>query len=546
MRRHTMNFDIKAYHSETKHHLHKFARSSGYLDWATQPHPFRYYKDAPVIRLRRNIALTGAAYDNLYTSGAVEPVAISRDSIADFLRHSLGLSAWKQYGASKWALRVNPSSGNLHPTEAYIISGPIDDLTDTPGLFHYVSESHALERRADIAIESWKQFKHCLPDEAFLLGISSIPWREAWKYGERAFRYCQHDVGHALAALRMAAVCLGWEVRIVPHISDKALNHVMGLDRVNDFHPEEREEADCLLLVSPTRISDAQLVSIDDDQIGILQATEFHGAANQLSSGHVAWDIIDRAIEASQKPEERIKIARHSYNNTNKTMPQKTSQVDARQIILRRRSATAMDGKSHMTLDAFASLMRRLIPGEHPPWDMLFWPPLVTPVIFVHRVENLAPGLYVLIRNEAQLARMRGAIEKQYVWEQPSLVSNDLPLYLLAEGDLTEIAAGISCRQDIAGDGFFSLGMLADMERGLVDYGQWFYRHLFWECGIIGQILYLEAEVAGARGTGIGCYFDDAVHHILDLTGERFQSLYHFTVGMPVEDSRLTTLPPYE
>ncbi len=33
----------------------------------------------------------------------------------------MALSAWKQHGASKWSLRVNPSSGNLHPTEAYAI-----------------------------------------------------------------------------------------------------------------------------------------------------------------------------------------------------------------------------------------------------------------------------------------------------------------------------------------------------------------------------------------------------------------------------------------
>jgi len=35
--------------------------------------------------------------------------------------------------------------------------------------------------------------------EDFYLALTSIPWREAWKYGERAFRYCQHDLGHALA-----------------------------------------------------------------------------------------------------------------------------------------------------------------------------------------------------------------------------------------------------------------------------------------------------------------------------------------------------------
>jgi hypothetical protein len=62
---------------------------------------------------------------------------------------------------------------------------------------------------------------------------------------------------------------------------------------------------------------------------------------------------------------------------------------------------------------------------------------------------------------------------------------------------------------------------------------------------MIGQVLYLEAEAHEARGTGIGCFFDDAVHELLGLSDDRYQSLYHFTVGHPLEDPRLTTLPPY-
>ena len=103
----------------------------------------------------------------------------------------------------------------------------------------------------------------------------------------------------------------------------------------------------------------------------------------------------------------------------------------------------------------------------------------------------------------------------------------------------------LSCDQDIAADGFFSLGMIARLESSLADRGEWFYRRLFWECGMIGQVLYLEAEAAGARGTGIGCFYDDAVHELLGLTGEGWQSLYHFSMGMPVDDPRLTTEPGY-
>jgi hypothetical protein len=103
----------------------------------------------------------------------------------------------------------------------------------------------------------------------------------------------------------------------------------------------------------------------------------------------------------------------------------------------------------------------------------------------------------------------------------------------------------VSCDQAIAGDGFFSLGMIARVESALRERGQWFYRRLFWECGAIGQVLYLAAEAAGARATGIGCFYDDAVHELLGLRDSEWQSLYHFSMGVPVDDARLTTEPGY-
>ncbi|MEW5982918.1 MAG: SagB/ThcOx family dehydrogenase [Acidobacteriota bacterium] len=120
-----------------------------------------------------------------------------------------------------------------------------------------------------------------------------------------------------------------------------------------------------------------------------------------------------------------------------------------------------------------------------------------------------------------------------------------VPLFLLSAMDVRRAARQLSCTQEIASDGFFSLGMLAEFDRSLEEHGSWFYRNLFWEAGAVGQVLYLEAEAAGCRGTGIGCYFDEAVHEVLGIGGRRFQSLYHFTVGMAVDDPRLLTRPGY-
>jgi hypothetical protein len=62
---------------------------------------------------------------------------------------------------------------------------------------------------------------------------------------------------------------------------------------------------------------------------------------------------------------------------------------------------------------------------------------------------------------------------------------------------------------------------------------------------MLGQVLSLEAEASGWRGTGIGCFFDDADHEVLGLQDDKYQVIYHFAVGKAVDDPRLLTLPAY-
>ena len=50
---------------------------------------------------------------------APRPLTLERLSL--YLELSLGLSARKEIATSSWYLRMNPSSGNLHPTEAYVV-----------------------------------------------------------------------------------------------------------------------------------------------------------------------------------------------------------------------------------------------------------------------------------------------------------------------------------------------------------------------------------------------------------------------------------------
>ncbi len=496
--------------------------------------------------LPREPLATGVPYAALYESSAA-PSPITDQSMGEFLRCSMGLSAWKQYGASRWALRVNPSSGNLHPTEAWIVRGG--------RVCHYAPREHALEERCVLDIGQ--------PENSFLVALTSITWREAWKYGERAFRYCQHDAGHAIGALRFAAAMLGWRLQLLPHWSDAQIAALLGLDRDADYDGAEREEPECVALVGDWGLG---IGGWDEhDPSALVEAARrgrWHGRANRLSADRVEWPIIEEVTTATRYQRLGIRdlglekrFSQDQSPPTNPSNPQPPiPNPYARTVILQRRSALAFDPRGVLQRDAFLSMLARLQPSS-PPWDAIDWPPHVHLVLYVHRVQDMTPGIYAYLRDPNVLDEWKSAMRAEFLWEPVEPANQNPPtgepanpanLFLLVPIDAGHIANRLSCDQEIAEDGFFSLSMLARFESPLRERGEFVYRRLFWECGLIGQVLYLEAEAAGARATGIGCYYDEPVHELLGLSGHAWQSLYHFSMGLPVEDARLTSEPGYE
>ena len=209
------------------------------------------------------------------------------------------------------------------------------------------------------------------------------------------------------------------------------------------------------------------------------------------------------------------------------------SEPRAADIILGRRSAQRFDSKFTMSADSFYGLLESLLDRPNAPWHVWNFAPCVHPVFFVHRVEGLDPGVYALPRDSATARALREQLRGDFEWETPANTPAHLPFVRLLRTDCRIVARTINCHQAI---GEFELVIRAN---------PWRYRQLYWEAGLLGHVLYLEAEAEGLRGTGIGCYFDDALHEILGISTMKFQALYHFTVGRPLTDDRISTLPAY-
>src|ERR1043166_4704641 len=275
---------------ETKQHPHRYARSLGYLAWEDQPDPFREFRSGagqPGVRVE--LPLAGEEdplpFIELFSGQRAAARDLTLETLGRFFELSLALSAWKVIPGHRWALRINPSSGNLHPTEAYALLPAMKGLGSGGGVYHYLSRDHALELRS-----SWNCSETTDLNADFCVAFTSIPWRESWKYGARAFRYWQHDLGHALAAVSYSAAMLGWKAQLQT-VAPESLVWLLGLEP--PAHPLEPEIPEAVVRIQTAAAQPPFALPAAES------APQWFGQPNQLSAGHQPWPLIDEVVAAT-------------------------------------------------------------------------------------------------------------------------------------------------------------------------------------------------------------------------------------------------------
>lgn len=463
---------VLEYHNATRHTPDSIRRAPNWLDWDNMPDPFRHYEGAPLVDLPPDLPPPRAtALDVLCGRPAPAVTADPVEFLSQLLFYSASISATKQApSGQRYALRVNPSSGNLHPTEFH--------MECESGRYHYRVSSHMLEQRAR---------EDCGP-LCFLL--TTIPWREAWKYGPRAYRYCLLDAGHAWQALALAARAMGCEARAEGQFPD---------DEIAASYRLAADESPLLLV----RLTGAPKFPAAPDR------SCTGGVPNRLSKEILPYPLIESAHAATKV------VRHHPVTVEDSCPPPATEGAEARftEVVRRRRSALDFRGGAGMiSSDHFLTLMNlatRPLAADFGSYIQLY--------AFVHRVTGVMPGAYRYLRDSRRLE-------------------------LVKPGDQRVAAAGLSLHQDLAGNSCFTLSMIADVDRAVADFGDRGYRYVHFEAGAIGQRLYVAAEALGLQSTGIGAFYDDLVHQHLGIASEQGRVVYHFACGYAVADDRLT--PP--
>ncbi|HWF12471.1 MAG TPA: SagB/ThcOx family dehydrogenase [Candidatus Acidoferrales bacterium] len=504
------------YHQATKHTYHSVRTSAHYLDWRNQPNPFRTFEGAPITVLPPEpgfpnvgtFATMGALSERAEaisenTSVGHEPMRLDAVWLSRLLWHSMAVSAWKKVpgSGSRYSLRVNPSSGNLHPTETYLALRGFSDIGD--GLYHYRADLHALELRSEGAWTQQLAQTLSIPwaaDARLIVGLTAIFWREAWKYRERAYRYCCHDLGHAMMSILVAARALGLPGGAVAHFSDSRMTRTLGLDG--------GDEAPMIFLVFPQKSFSAPA--------SVLPQETFAGVPNELSSEEVPYKLLlamhcATILPDPAGPPPHVAAAAIAANVGGPSLQPEILSDPAHDkglgvVVRRRRSALDFDPRtSPMDRSGAEQLLDFATRDWSADWHGNFAGDESSPVmkdadfvtlfLYIHRVSECEPGVYR--------------------WD-----GNSRRLQQLHRGNVERVAAFLSLEQALAGNSCFTVSMVADLAKAAQTFGNRGYRYVYFEAGAIGQRLYLGAEALGWNATGIGAFYDDDVHRYLGFLEE--------------------------
>jgi SagB-type dehydrogenase family enzyme len=368
----------REYHEATKHTVESLRRAPHALDWANMPNPFRHYEGTPVVDLPADPpAPEMPALEVLRGGSGFSPAAEGTTFLSQLLFYSAAISASKRVSSTgyRYALRVNPSSGNLHPTEFHFRARGLKEWPD--GLYHYIPSTHMAEQRAlgDVEVKLGGS------SAPLMFVLTTITWREAWKYGDRAYRYCLHDIGHAWQALVLAARAVGCDSFAVGDFPD---------DEVAQACHLADDEAPMLLIELrgapiPARESNAG------------ETVWYGGHANQLSAEEVSSEWINRIHDAT-------KLSSVTQRGTVISEPlptgcgeiklphPATSRGTFGETARRRRSALDFVGGSQsISLTQLSAILAAACQRSIADFARTSFVKLY---LYVHRVEGLEPGVY--------------------------------------------------------------------------------------------------------------------------------------------------------
>lgn len=495
--------DSQKYHHQTSYQRDKIP--SHFLDWENQPSTFKTYAGVELIQLPKDVRFGDENLSDILKCPPGEiktdPPGITDLSRILFLAYTITRKA--VHGGGYHYYRSAASAGALYPVEIYVATHDVGGLGD--GLYHFSIADHGLVplRQEDVT-GVLADFLHDPPGKhpSTMFLFTSIFFRSAWKYRDRAYRYHLLDTGHVIENLVIALKSQGFPFSLSYDFDDTKINHLIGLDETKeaclavchmplsrDFMPGQKKES---IKDLGDIFKNASRVSNNEIEYPLIH--HIHNSGSIKHSGPCAPIFDDDAVDKSSGRTTEI-IGPDIW-------PENTNYGGA---VLRRKSS------------------RNFIP-EPIPRNCL-----------MALLESLAfedsPGCSPLLGNRCPvdigllLGKAVGFPAGFYLTDKTRTWLNSVN-----EGRFTDLMAHICLDQKWMTHAAVHFLFMADLERLDNLCGPRGYRYAMMHAGRLGQRLYLAAAAMGLGCCGIGAFYDTEASDLLTLKkGSRL--LYLLALG---------------
>ena len=501
----------RRYHEATNHTPEGVAdQYAGNLDPELRPRLDKRYPTVPALPLPADVPPSSIpALDAIAEPtgrGATPAPAVDRELVARLCFLTDGITKRLRRGDRVYDFRAAPCTGALYHMELYLVAGELAGLP--AGVFHYGVHDHALRRLRD------GDFRAVLAaasggDEAIaaapaVMVVTSVFWRNAWKYANRAFRHTFWDVGTMLPNTLAVAAAAGLPARLVLGFADGQIADLLGLDleregvvalvpfgRTDDPPPPAPPVAPLDLPTEPYSVRELDFPLIrqtyratllaDGDEAAAWRRTGF--AQPRSASGASTIALPATASVAAAEPIEAV---------------------------IRRRGSTRRFAGAPIALDQLSTLLDRTtrgIPSDALGPDGI---PLNDAYLIVNAVEGLPPGAY-------RYRREGHALE---------------PLRTMTEAAARERSFYLAWEQDLGGDAAVNVYFLADLDPILATHGDRGYRLAHLGGALVAGKLYLAAYALGLGATGL-TFYDDEVTKLFSPPAAGTSVMFLIAIGRP-------------
>lgn len=213
----------------------------GLFETAPQPPFFKNYPRQTKVRLSRPAREPGLPQILLArrTRREFSQKQIPLDRFSKLLFYSWGVTGFLQSSVfGPLPLKTSPSSGARHPIETYVLIMRVEKIK--PGLYHYNSRLHCLERIRGLANPAATAAQFCAQQgwarrAAALFIMTAVFPRSMWKYPTaRAYRTVLLDAGHVSQTFCLAATWLGLASVSTMALRDSFIEEKLQIDGITE------------------------------------------------------------------------------------------------------------------------------------------------------------------------------------------------------------------------------------------------------------------------------------------------------------------------